>query len=428
MRKEQLPGELSAYSRNGHQETDGNTPLDHNSSLLPDLDSRQMREIITLIEGINRNTPFQQTLDYIFTSFQKYIPYTHIGVALLDGKLIRATYASTGPEHPGLAKKLLGYGTDIRKTSLGNVLKNGTARVINDLEAYLEGKPLRTYNRFLLEEGVKSSITFPLLNNGVPVGILFFSSSCKNVYTAGHVRFLQILAGSLMLSLERSILLEDMVLSSSLALATLAEERDQETGDHLSRIKRYSRRLSELLFQKKKYNSILDFKYIGDIERFSPLHDIGKVAIRDHILLKPGPLTPQEYAVMQTHTVYGANVLRLADERLKFWGRSMYQMGIEIAESHHEKWDGSGYPHGMKGEEIPLSSRIVAICDVFDALTSPRVYKPAYSFEEALEVMREESEVHFDPVIFKIFEKNEDIFRKLNESFQRKEQQKKNKA
>ncbi|ADU26850.1 HD-GYP domain-containing protein [Ethanoligenens harbinense] len=372
------------------------------------------RNIIPLLEGLNRNVSFKETLDYIFNTFRAYIPYTHIGVALLDGKVIRGTYVATSPEHAGLAQKLRGYATDIRTTSLYQVIQSGQVRVINDLEAYLEGKPLRPYNRFLLEAGVRSSITFPLMQNEVPIGLVFFSSIQKNVYTAPHVQFLQILAGSLMFALERGILLENMVLTSTLSLAALTEERDVETGEHLLRIKRYSRLLAELLYQNKRFQTILDFKFIGDIERFSPLHDIGKVAIRDEILLKPGKLTPEEYRIMQTHTVYGAKVLRMADAKLKNWGRSMYRMGIEIAESHHEKWDGSGYPYGLNGEKIPLSARIVAVCDVFDALMSPRVYKRAYSFDETFEIMRKESAQHFDPVIFELFDKNKEAFRNLS--------------
>lgn len=373
------------------------------------------RNLIPLIEGLNRNVSFKETLDYIFDTFRAYIPYTHIGVALLDGNVIRGTYVATSPEHAGLERKLRGYATDIRTTSLPQVIRSGQVRVISDLEAYLEGKPLRPYNRFLMEAGVKSSITFPLIHNETPIGLVFFSSIEKNVYTDRHVQFLRILAGSLMSALERGILLENMVLTSTLSLAALTEERDLETGAHLLRIKRYSRLLAEMLYQKRQFQTVLDFKFIGDIERFSPLHDIGKVAIRDEILLKPGKLTSEEYRIMQTHTVYGAKVLRMADEKLKKWGRSMYRMGIEIAESHHEKWDGSGYPYGLKGEKIPLSARIVAICDVFDALMSPRVYKRAYSFDETIEIMRKESMEHFDPVIFELFDKNKEDFHKLSD-------------
>lgn len=399
MRKEQLTKSQS----DKHTETTPETKLDF----------QQLQDIVQLIEGLNRNIPFQQTLEYVFHSFQKYIPYTHIGVALLEGNVIRGTYAVTSPEHINLEQKLLGYGTDIRTTSLVHILKTGEARVINDLEDYLAGKTLRPYNRFLLESGIQSSITYPLLNNGVPVGILFFSSSSKHIYTAKHVEFLKILTGNLLLALERGILLENMVLSSTLALATLAEERDTETGAHLTRMKNYSRLLAELLYKNQKFQSVLDFQFINNIDRFSPLHDIGKVAIRDHILLKAGPLTKEEYKVMQTHTVYGAKVLRMAEDKVKNWGRSIYQMGIEIAESHHEKWDGTGYPYGLKKAQIPLSARIVTISDVFDALMSPRVYKPAYSFEKTIDIMCEECETRFDPVIFEVFEKNKETFRKL---------------
>jgi HD-GYP domain-containing protein (c-di-GMP phosphodiesterase class II) len=382
----------------------------------------KLRSLILLIENLSKNERFSKILQYIYDSFMEYIPYTYIGVALIedDGQTIRASYAAAGEFNNKLPKKLLGYKTNIDRTSLGKVIESGEPRVINDLEKYVKGKDTKDYNTVLLEESIRASITFPLTNNNGPVGIIFFSSDKKNVYKDEHVSFLKILANSIMLSLEEDILIEDMIVGSTLALATLTEERDNETGEHLKRMKKYSMLIAELLSKKEKYENIIDTNFVKDIERFSPLHDIGKVAIRDEILLKPAKLTKEEFDIMKTHTIYGGKVLRLADENVKKIGHSIFKMGIEIAEGHHERWDGAGYPYGKKNEEIPLSARIVALADVLDALTSKRPYKKAFSFEESLNMIYEERGTHFDPYIVDILKENTVIFEEYYKRFHEK--------
>ncbi|MDW8801912.1 HD domain-containing protein [Clostridium sp. A1-XYC3] len=373
----------------------------------------KFNSIILLIENLGRNIPFKDILNYIFDSFIEYIPYTYIGIALIkdDGKSIQASYGVSGKNHENLPKRLLGFKTSIERTSLGKIIEYGKERIINDLEMYVSNSEVTEYNRILLEEGIRSSITLPLKNDKEVVGIIFFSSNIKNVYKKEHVKFLKTLANSIMLSLEEDIIIDDMIISSTLALATLTEERDSDTGDHLNRMKSYSRIIAQLLSKDKKYAEIIDMQYIDNIERFSPLHDIGKVAIKDDILLKPSKLTEDEFETMKTHTIYGGKVLRRAEENLKKSGRNIFKIGIEIAEGHHEKWDGSGYPYGRRGEDIPLSARIVAIADVFDALTSNRPYKKAFTFEESTKIIYEGSGKHFDPYIINVFLNNIDVIK-----------------
>lgn len=377
------------------------------------------QKLIAIIEMLQKNEPFQTILDNIYVSFAEYLPYTHIGIALIDrdSHTIRASFAATSEKHAELRKKLLGYEINLNHTSLEQVLNSGKPRLINDLEAYQQGHRPSDYNRILLHAGIRSSISYPLIKNGQPIGIIFFSSDRPNAYTKEHVDFLNTLANSLMFSLERDIIADEMVVSTTLALAVLTDERSPETGDHLTRMKRYSRLIAELLSKDERYSGRVDLKYVSSIERFSPLHDIGKVAIPDAILNKPGRLTSEEFEIMKTHTIYGAMVLRQANENLKSYGRSIFETGIEIVESHHERWDGSGYPNGYAGSRIPLSARIVAVADVFDALTSERVYKKAMSPDEALEIIHGESGTHFDPEIVEIFEKNFELFRKMFHGF-----------
>lgn len=162
---------------------------------------------------------------------------------------------------------------------------------------------------------------------------------------------------------------------------------------------RYSAIVAEELGRDGPYAGQISNDTVRDILRFAPMHDIGKVGIEDRILLKPGRLDEAERREMEQHPQIGAEVLRRCELQMNAVGHSVFRHGIEIAECHHEKFDGSGYPNGMKGEAIPLSARIVAVADVFDALTSKRPYKEAWPVERALAVMQEEAGVHFDPLV-----------------------------
>jgi HD-GYP domain-containing protein (c-di-GMP phosphodiesterase class II) len=181
----------------------------------------------------------------------------------------------------------------------------------------------------------------------------------------------------------------------------------------LERMAIYTRAIAELLYESNLYTDEISIEYIEQLERFSPLHDIGKVGIIDGILLKPGKLTPEEFNEMKKHAAFGAQVLRSSEENMQKKGKTLFGMGIDIAEGHHEKWDGSGYPHGKKGEEIPLSARIVALADGFDALTSKRPYKNAFPLEVSLNIIEEGRGKHFDPNIVDIFLANRSRIEKI---------------
>jgi len=192
------------------------------------------------------------------------------------------------------------------------------------------------------------------------------------------------------------------------ATSKLAESKDPETGAHLERLRIFCKILCEYLAQNEKYKSVLTPEYIECIYAASPLHDIGKVGIPDSILLKQGKLTELEWEVMRSHTLIGGNTLRAVLE--KHPGNAFIRVGIEIAESHHEKWDGSGYPQGLKGEAIPFAARILALADVYDALTSVRCYKEAFSHEQSRQIIVEGSGKHFDPMVVEAFLNCEDQF------------------
>ncbi len=199
------------------------------------------------------------------------------------------------------------------------------------------------------------------------------------------------------------------------ALARLAESRDQDTGDHLNRMRKYSYLLAKKMSKLKTYKGYIDQKYVSNIYHSTPLHDIGKVGISDSILLKPGKLTLEEFEIMKNHTIIGGKTLEDAEKQLKTKTKSFLAMGKNIAYCHHEKWDGSGYPFGLKGTEIPLSARIVALADVYDALTSKRIYKDAFSHEVARDIIVEGSGKHFDPQAVEAFLMLEKVFKEAKD-------------
>ncbi len=371
--------------------------------------------LISLIENINNSSSFMEILQYINKTFSGFIPYNYIGIALIDEKQehLKASYGVSDGTIIGMPDKIMGVSWRISDTSMEKLLRTGEGRIINDLQAYCDGRPLKPYNKVILDSGIRASITLPLTASGQAVGIIFFSSSSKNVYTKEHLTFLKALANSIAISLDQNIFIDDIRYGSVLALAKLAETRDEETGEHLERMATYTRAIAELLYARNIYRDQLTLEYIDQLERFSPLHDIGKVGISDSILLKPGKLTPEEFNEMKKHTTFGAEVLRSAEQNMQKKGKDMFRMGVEIAESHHERWDGTGYPYGRKGLEIPLSARIVALADVFDALVSVRPYKKAFSLEVAFEIIAEGRGKHFDPIIIDLFLENKKKFEVL---------------
>ena len=195
------------------------------------------------------------------------------------------------------------------------------------------------------------------------------------------------------------------------SMGTLAEFRDPETGGHIKRTQHYIKALAVHLKDHDKFKDLLQDSTIDLLYKSAPLHDIGKVAISDSILLKPGKLTGEEFEEMKKHTVYGRNVIHAAAKRLG--DNSFLHIAEEIAYTHHEKWDGTGYPQGLKGDEIPVCGRMMAIADVYDALISKRVYKPPMPHHKAISIIYGEQGIHFDPDIVKAFMDLIDIFRNI---------------
>jgi len=199
------------------------------------------------------------------------------------------------------------------------------------------------------------------------------------------------------------------------SLSNLVENRDEDTGEHVRRTRAYVELLAVQLMKNNHYPEILTPRYVRNLKRAAPMHDIGKIVVPDAILKKPGKLTPEEFAQMRRHAAEGG---RIVHEILDGYEDPEYiKITADIATHHHEKWDGSGYPDGLSGADIPLSARIMALADVFDALVSPRCYKAPMSYEEAFKIIEENIGIHFDPIIAKEFLKIKEKAAAVNESY-----------
>jgi putative two-component system response regulator len=219
---------------------------------------------------------------------------------------------------------------------------------------------------------------------------------------------------------QRTAQLNELQDVAMVAMGALAESRDPETGNHIRRTQHYMKILAIELAKQDKYKEFLTPENITSLYKSAPLHDIGKVGIEDSILLKPGKLTDEEFEEMKRHTTYGRDALASAEQSMDV-ADNFLVFAKEIAYSHQEKWDGSGYPEGLSGEDIPFSARLMAVADVYDALISKRVYKPAFSHEKAVAIIEEGRGSHFDPDMVDAFSLVCDRFQEVAQTYADKE-------
>jgi putative two-component system response regulator len=299
---------------------------------------------------------------------------------------------------------------------------------------YVKGKVVHDVFKDFFSNGINSILVVPLTIGQQVRGILFFVSGKRSAFMDYHITFVKSIAGQISLSVQRAELMKEIENNSRnlekqvkertdeirktqratiFALSSIADARDSETGNHLERMRNYSVLLMQLYKYEEDHAEITG-QFLKDIYDSSVLHDIGKVGIPDSILLKKGSLSVEEFEIMKTHTVIGYDALKKASQDLG--SDSFLNMAMDIVLYHHERWDGKGYPTGLKGENIPLSARAVSIADVYDALTSERPYKRAFSHEETIEIMKGEAG-KFDPNLFALFLKNAIEFDKIRKKY-----------
>ena len=363
-----------------------------------------------VLSFLNQKGPIKHKLIEAHRVVKKRLPFVaRIAVALYDPdtKVLKTYLHSSGTDNP-----LEHYQSLIDNApSLKKMLDQGKPRVINNMLTFEESG--KEHIKRLGRQGYAASYTMPMFNNGDFIGFLFFNSYETDVFSEKALSELD-LHGHLIALMVINELSNIQTLSAAVKTTShITHHRDPETGSHLDRMSRYSRLIAQTLADK--YH--LDDEYIEQIFMLSPLHDIGKIAIPDHILLKNDRLTDDEMTIMRTHAEKGKEII---DDLLDNFGLENITHATilrNIAAYHHETINGTGYPEGKSGQEIPLAARIVAVADIFDALTSKRPYKPAWSNQDAFLALQEMAGEKLDIDCVQALLDNEAAILKIQEQF-----------
>lgn len=279
--------------------------------------------------------------------------------------------------HEGYAIRAYEYALS-DSASLSALAASGDTRMLSDLPQLLE----RTteHSAYVLDQGYQASFTVPLIYQTQFLGFLFFDSTKPDTFTPALQRELLLYSHVIMLALASQLIAINSIIGSVQVAREFAELRDLETGAHLQRMARFSRLIAHHLVEPLN----LTDEFVENVFLYAPMHDIGKIGIPDRVLLKPGKLNVEEWAIMKTHPLKGREMVDAITENLGLSHVPASSVMRNIVEFHHEALDGSGYPYGLRGADIPLEARIVSVADIFDALTSERPYKRAWSTDEAV--------------------------------------------
>jgi len=339
-----------------------------------------MTEHHDVLAALNQHAPLCDKIESAHKAVNKLFPFiARVSIALYDPdtNILKTYLHSSDDENP-----LPNYQTSLDNApSLKELVKNGLPRVINNMLTFDNGQ--REHTKRIGRSGYAASYTLPMFNNGTFFGFIFFNSSEQDVFTEHVLQQIDVYGHIIALTVINELTTINTLSAAVKTTSRITHARDPETGSHLDRMSRYSRLIASKL--ASKYN--LDDAYIEHVFMFSPLHDIGKIAIPDTILLKPGKLDKNERIIMETHAQKGHDMI---DEILENFGlKNIQYVDVlrNIVKFHHETLNGNGYPSGIKDGDIPLEARIVAVADIFDALTSARPYKKAWSNNEAIQTL-----------------------------------------
>ncbi|MDH5388232.1 MAG: HD domain-containing protein [Gammaproteobacteria bacterium] len=362
------------------------------------------------LENLNKHLPLRDKLIAAHESICQQFPFiVRVAVTLYDSKTkILKTYIHSGDDD----SQLENYQELIANSpSLKALLDQGVPRVINNSLTFTEGENDRT--KRIARQGYKASYTLPMFNEGDFFGFIFFNSTETDVFTEAVLRQVDIYGHMIALMVINELSSIKALTAAIKTTSQITHCRDPETGSHLDRMSRYSRLIASTI--AKKYH--LDDEYIEHVFMFSSLHDIGKIAIPDEVLLKPGILSDDEIVIMKTHARKGREMI---DDLVNNFGlHNIKHIDVlrNIAEYHHEAVNGTGYPEGKIQNDIPLEARIVAVADVFDALTSSRPYKQAWTNQKAIEVLNELAGEKLDADCVSALVNNLDEIEKIQQLF-----------
>lgn len=364
------------------------------------------------LAGLNGKGPLNKNLEALHSAVRERFPYVdRIAVALYDAQTHRInTYLASGDE----GKPLAFYESFLPEArSLKKVLTERRIRVVDDLDAF--GGSRREHTQRIRAMGYRSSCTFPLVARGKVRGFLFFNSRKRAAFKQQDIPALEAYALLATEVATRHLRSACVMLAAIKTAGDLMHFRDPETGYHLDRMARFSRLIAQELGREGRFD--LTDERVQAIEVFAPMHDVGKLAIPDRILKKASALTPGEMRVMRTHAPLGRQII---DAILKNFGMETFERADalrQIAESHHETLDGKGYPRGLRGKRIPIEARIIAVADVFDALTSERVYKKAWTNDDAFLALEKLSRNKLDRRCVEALKKNRAAVETIQERF-----------
>lgn len=366
---------------------------------------------IDILDELGGKMSPSQKLEYIYKQLHsKYDFIDRIAVVLYDPPSdILKTYL----QYPNVDLPMQFYQAKLAECySLQQMVARKKPRVVQDMRVF--GQSGHQHSKKILEKGFRASYTKPMYIDGNFFGIIFVNSYQPEVFGSRILDVIDPLLHLLSLSISHSLKSVETLYAALRTTQSIAHQRDPETGCHLERMSRYSR----LIAQAVAPQFGRDDEYVESIFHFSPIHDIGKIAIADDILLKPGRLAPEEFALMQAHAFKGAEMVEMIINNFHTEGLPHVEVLKNISRYHHEALDGSGYPDGLVGDAIPLEARIVSVADIFDALTSRRPYKHAWSIEAAVEELKELSGKTLDPSCVSALVDNLDEVKRIHQMFQ----------
>ena len=355
-------------------------------------------------------------IDKLFIEMSKTDAIDRIGVAFVDysSKKFVAEYGKASYDDVKLGS---GFEVNFDKTTLTHILANKKSFITNDLEKEYKKRPHSASLSLLRKENVQSNLVVPLILGDAVYGVIFFSSLKKNYFDESDMKRVEKIIYEIGGLLNKAYFAKVVLSRITNSFAELVDQKDDETGGHILRMVAYSTLIASRLREKNIKGYEVNQKFVLEIERNASSHDIGKVGIPDDILKKPGKLTPDEWTIMKTHASIGADIFKSLREGLQVFDADFYGFAEDIARFHHERWDGTGYPSGLSGKDIPLSARIVAIADVFDALTSKRHYKEPFGFEKSIDIIKASAGSHLDAVLVDVFLEDLDELIKIQELY-----------
>ncbi len=341
------------------------------------------------LEELNKNIPLNNKLRYVHNVLKQHYDFIdRLSIAIHDPTTdkLKTFLHSSGRDEP-----LNHYQVKLAEApSLLEILKQGKPRIVANVNIFQDSK--RTHTKKILAQGYAASYTMPMYIDSIFFGFLFFNSYQPDVFNAENLHYLDLMGHLIMMVVGHDLTSTRNLIATIKTAKEMVHRRDFETGTHLNHMAHYSRLIALKLVDKYHFTD----EYIEKLFLFAPLHDIGKIGIPDKVLLKPGKLTDDEFEHMKTHTIIGREMIEKMLDNFELQNLTSIEILRNIAEYHHESVNGKGYPHGLSGQNIPIESRIIAVADVFDALTSKRPYKMAWDNNEAFAMLEKLSNQQLD--------------------------------